>query len=89
MDQEQRSDHGHMKDSKADPNRSCRADGSDVDCSGQGVCECAKCVCNQSRLGMIYGKYCEVDDFSCPYDRELLCGGKKTHTHTLKTNRRS
>ncbi|XP_024862699.1 integrin beta-8 isoform X2 [Kryptolebias marmoratus] len=76
IDQEQRSDHGHLKDSKTDPNRNCRADGSNVDCSGRGVCECGKCVCDQSRLGIIYGKYCEIDDFSCPYEQELLCGGR-------------
>uniref|UniRef100_A0A1A8BUL9 Integrin beta n=1 Tax=Nothobranchius kadleci TaxID=1051664 RepID=A0A1A8BUL9_NOTKA len=73
--QELRPDHGHLKDLNIDPNRSCRADGWNVDCSSRGVCECGKCVCEQSRLGLIFGKYCEMDDFSCPYNRELLCGG--------------
>ncbi|XP_061738790.1 integrin beta-8 isoform X2 [Nerophis ophidion] len=54
----------------------CRADGSEVDCSGRGVCECGRCVCEQSRLGAVYGKYCQVDDFSCPYGGGLLCGGR-------------
>ncbi|KAM9738498.1 integrin beta-8 [Menidia menidia] len=64
------------KDSKSDPNKSCRPDGSDVDCSGQGVCECGRCACEPSKLGIIYGKYCEKDDFSCPYEGDLLCGGQ-------------
>uniref|UniRef100_A0A8D0D7E2 Integrin beta n=1 Tax=Sander lucioperca TaxID=283035 RepID=A0A8D0D7E2_SANLU len=51
-------------------------DGSDVDCSGRGVCECGRCVCEQTRLGTVYGKYCEIDDFSCPYEGGLLCGGR-------------
>ncbi|MED6286415.1 hypothetical protein CHARACLAT_005721 [Characodon lateralis] len=74
--QEQRADHGHMKDSISDPNRNCKADGSNVNCSGRGVCECGKCVCEQSRLGVVYGKYCEMDDFSCSYEKGLLCGGR-------------
>lgn len=70
--QKQSSEHGLIKDSDGN----CRAQGSDVDCSGRGVCECGKCVCEQSRLGAVYGKYCEMDDFSCPYDGGLLCGGE-------------
>lgn len=76
VNQEQKPDHGHMKDSSSDPNRNCKADGSNVDCSGRGVCECGKCACEQSRLGMVYGKYCEMDDFSCPYEKGQMCGGK-------------
>ncbi|XP_035039560.1 integrin beta-8 [Hippoglossus stenolepis] len=67
--QEQRPDHG-------DSNWKCRADGSDVDCSGRGECDCGRCVCEESRLGTVYGKYCERDDFSCPYEGGLLCGGR-------------
>uniref|UniRef100_A0A3Q2QNR5 Integrin beta n=1 Tax=Fundulus heteroclitus TaxID=8078 RepID=A0A3Q2QNR5_FUNHE len=74
--QQQRPDHGHMKDSSLDPNRNCKAHGSNVNCSGRGVCECGGCVCDQSRLGIVYGKYCEMDDFSCPYERGQLCGGR-------------
>uniref|UniRef100_A0A7N6B4M8 Integrin beta n=1 Tax=Anabas testudineus TaxID=64144 RepID=A0A7N6B4M8_ANATE len=76
--QEQRPDHGSdlIKESSRDSNWNCRADGSDVDCSGRGVCECGRCVCEQSRLGTVYGKYCEMDDFSCPYEEGLLCGGR-------------
>ncbi|XP_041823346.1 integrin beta-8 isoform X1 [Melanotaenia boesemani] len=63
-----------MKDS--DPSRNCRADGSNLDCSGRGVCECGRCVCEQSKLGVVFGKYCEMDDFSCLYEGEVLCGGR-------------
>lgn len=73
--QEERPNYGMMKDS--DSNKNCKADGSDVVCSGRGVCECGKCVCEQSRLGAVYGKYCELDDFSCPYEGGLLCGSKR------------
>uniref|UniRef100_A0AAQ5YBQ1 Integrin beta n=1 Tax=Amphiprion ocellaris TaxID=80972 RepID=A0AAQ5YBQ1_AMPOC len=72
--QRQRQEQGLMKDSNADRNWSCRADGSDMECSGRGVCDCGRCVCEQSRLGTVYGKYCEMDDFSCPYEGGLLCG---------------
>ncbi|XP_072226966.1 integrin beta-8 [Leuresthes tenuis] len=74
VNQQQRTD--PRKDSKTDSNRSCRADGSNVDCSGRGVCECGRCTCEQSKLGVVYGKYCEKDDFSCPYEGELVCGGR-------------
>ncbi|KAF3707545.1 Integrin beta-8 Precursor [Channa argus] len=73
---EQRPVLGLIKDSSNDSNWSCRAEGSDVDCSGRGECECGSCVCEQSRLGTVYGKYCEIDDFSCPYKGGLLCGGQ-------------
>lgn len=54
----------------------CRPDAADVDCSSRGVCECGRCVCDRTNLGAVYGKYCEIDDFSCPYDGGLLCGGE-------------
>lgn len=74
--QERQTDSGLAKDSNADPNQSCRPHGSDVDCSGRGACECGRCACEQSKLGAVYGKYCEVDDFSCPYEGGLVCGGE-------------
>ncbi len=46
-------------------------------CSGRGVCTCGTCVCDSSRLGHIYGKFCEMDDFSCPYVKGLVCGGER------------
>lgn len=53
----------------------CRQDRTKPICSGRGICECGMCVCDSSRLGSIYGKFCEMDDFSCPYERGLVCGG--------------
>ncbi|KAK3512182.1 hypothetical protein QTP70_031868, partial [Hemibagrus guttatus] len=44
-------------------------------CSGRGTCVCGACVCDRSNLGTIYGKFCEKDDFSCPNERGLMCGG--------------
>ena len=81
-DKERRPDYGLKNDSNKDSNWKCRASGSDVDCSGRGVCECGRCVCEQSRLGSVFGKYCERDDFSCPYEQGLL-GGGKGGGHTL------
>ncbi|XP_076006195.1 integrin beta-8 [Genypterus blacodes] len=72
--QEQRLDQG--PETNIDPSSNCKAPGSDVDCGGRGVCECGRCVCEQSRLGTVYGKYCEMDDFSCLYQGGLLCGGR-------------
>ncbi|KAK9958128.1 hypothetical protein ABG768_012302 [Culter alburnus] len=54
---------------------SCREDRTKPVCSGRGTCKCGTCVCDASRLGNIYGKFCEMDDFSCPYERGLVCGG--------------
>lgn len=78
--QEQRPDRGPTMDSNRDSRRDCRVNGSDVDCSGRGVCECGRCVCEQSRLGAVHGKHCEIDDFSCPYDGGLVCGGEAGQT---------
>ncbi|XP_048366781.1 integrin beta-8 isoform X2 [Sphaerodactylus townsendi] len=44
-------------------------------CSGQGDCIGGQCVCHKTKLGLIYGKYCEKDDFSCPYHLGILCAG--------------
>ncbi|KAM6974253.1 LOW QUALITY PROTEIN: integrin beta-8 [Tautogolabrus adspersus] len=76
LNQAQQLDHGPIKNSNRDSNWKCRAEGSDVECSGRGLCECGRCVCEQSRLGTVYGKYCEKDEFSCMYEGGLLCGGR-------------
>ncbi|XP_059584923.1 integrin beta-8 isoform X2 [Alligator mississippiensis] len=44
-------------------------------CSGQGDCIGGKCFCHKSKLGKVYGKYCEMDNFSCPYHHGILCAG--------------
>ncbi|XP_053119458.1 integrin beta-8 isoform X2 [Hemicordylus capensis] len=53
----------------------CKMQKSHPFCSGQGDCVDGKCVCHTTRLGTIYGKYCEKDDFSCPYHFGNLCAG--------------
>lgn len=69
----------NLTDSNRGLNWNCRPDAADTDCSGRGVCECGRCVCDRTKFGAVYGKYCEMDDFSCPYDGGLLCGGKSGH----------
>ncbi|XP_072506973.1 integrin beta-8 isoform X4 [Notamacropus eugenii] len=54
---------------------SCKAQKNQPICSGQGVCICGKCFCHKTKLGKVYGKYCEMDDFSCPYHHGNLCAG--------------
>ncbi|MCI4383721.1 hypothetical protein PGIGA_G00029630 [Pangasianodon gigas] len=53
----------------------CRANDSAEVCSGQGECFCGQCVCYPSSFGLVYGKYCECDNFSCLRFRGKLCGG--------------
>ncbi|TWW65133.1 Integrin beta-8 [Takifugu flavidus] len=76
MQDEDRGPNHELTDSNKGSNRNCRPDVADVDCSGRGVCECGRCVCDRSKLGAVYGKYCEIDDFSCPYHEGLSCGGR-------------
>lgn len=43
-------------------------------CSGQGKCKCGKCKCKTrpDPTELIYGKYCQCDNFSC----YLKCSGR-------------
>lgn len=45
-------------------------------CSGLGTCKCGTCIC-EKRQGddLIYGKYCECDNFSCKRVKGELCSG--------------
>ncbi|XP_074196927.1 integrin beta-8 isoform X4 [Rhinolophus sinicus] len=54
---------------------SCKSHEDQPVCSGRGVCICGKCLCHRIKLGKVYGKYCEKDDFSCPYHHGNLCAG--------------
>ncbi|XP_053323554.1 integrin beta-8 [Spea bombifrons] len=66
---------GNCTQDETYPSESCRASPSLPACSGRGVCSCGKCFCHKTKLGKIYGKYCEMDDFSCPYHYGKLCAG--------------
>ncbi|XP_076978341.1 integrin beta-8 isoform X2 [Tamandua tetradactyla] len=57
------------------PAESCKSHKDQPVCSGRGVCICGKCLCHKIKLGKVYGKYCEKDDFSCPYHHGNLCAG--------------
>ncbi|XP_036183845.1 integrin beta-8 isoform X3 [Myotis myotis] len=57
------------------PSESCKSHKDQPFCSGRGVCICGKCLCHKTKLGKVYGKYCEKDDFSCPYHQGNLCAG--------------
>ncbi|KAL1494675.1 hypothetical protein ABEB36_010241 [Hypothenemus hampei] len=52
-----------------DPNLCVKPDGRNETCSGQGKCKCGKCECKlrSDPRELIYGKYCECDNFSCPH----------------------
>ncbi|KAM9308181.1 integrin beta-8 [Gastrophryne carolinensis] len=54
---------------------SCKHSPSESECSSRGICLCGKCYCHKTKLGKIYGKYCEMDDFSCAYHKGKLCSG--------------
>ncbi|XP_064531546.1 integrin beta-8 isoform X2 [Pseudopipra pipra] len=57
------------------PSERCRQHQDQPICSGQGNCIDGKCFCYKNKLGKVYGKYCEMDDFSCPYHQGSLCSG--------------
>ncbi|XP_074693154.1 integrin beta-8 isoform X4 [Strix aluco] len=57
------------------PSERCRRHRDQPICSGQGNCIDGKCFCYKNKLGTVYGKYCEMDDFSCPYHQGNLCSG--------------
>ncbi|KAL0962044.1 hypothetical protein UPYG_G00335010 [Umbra pygmaea] len=61
--------------------RQCREEGSDRDCSGRGECVCGRCVCERNSMGTVYGKFCQMDDYSCSYHHGQLCGGRGVCVH--------
>ncbi|XP_030645289.1 integrin beta-8 [Chanos chanos] len=62
-------------DTELDLTDSCRENRGGPLCSDRGTCTCGKCLCDRSSLGTIYGKFCERDDFSCPYAGGVSCAG--------------
>ncbi|XP_043397032.1 integrin beta-8 isoform X2 [Chelonia mydas] len=57
------------------PSERCKLHPDQPICSGQGDCIGGRCFCHKTKLGKVYGKYCEMDDFSCPYYHGNLCAG--------------
>ncbi|CAH0556926.1 unnamed protein product [Brassicogethes aeneus] len=59
--------------------RECQIDANTTVCSGRGECKCNKCVCKGAETGnpahLIYGKYCECDNFNCNRGHKKLCSG--------------
>lgn len=48
-----------------------------VECNGRGNCVCGQCNCNSrdNSKELIYGKFCECDNFSCERVNGDLCSG--------------
>lgn len=57
----------------------CRKDNSSIVCSGLGDCICGQCVCHTSDIPnkVIFGQYCECDNFNCERYDGQVCGGLK------------
>ncbi len=62
-----------------DPESQCKDETSanpDVICSGRGSCFCGRCSCDADNpKGLIYGPFCECDNFSCLRSNGALCSG--------------
>ncbi|KAL6072503.1 hypothetical protein STEG23_030747, partial [Scotinomys teguina] len=52
--------------------RSCRKNNSSRVCSGRGDCICGRCVCHATGIlsKVVYGRYCECDNYNCHYEQE-------------------
>ncbi|XP_044284919.1 integrin beta-8 isoform X1 [Varanus komodoensis] len=53
----------------------CKMQKNHLICNGRGDCVGGKCICHKTKLGTVYGNYCEKDDFSCSYYLGNLCAG--------------
>lgn len=53
-----------------------------LDCSGRGLCVCGTCECNLrgNPDELVYGKYCECDNYTCDRFNGLICGGDEHGT---------
>ncbi|XP_037065500.1 integrin beta-2-like protein isoform X2 [Peromyscus leucopus] len=57
--------------------RRCRKYNGSTVCSGLGDCICGHCVCHAGDLpnNVIYGRYCECDNYNCERHDGQVCGG--------------
>ncbi|XP_038635214.1 integrin beta-3-like [Scyliorhinus canicula] len=62
-------------DSSATDQATCSPVKGDPICNNRGECICGQCVCHNNEFGIISGKYCECDDFSCGRFKGKLCSG--------------
>ncbi|KAG4071254.1 hypothetical protein HA402_003958 [Bradysia odoriphaga] len=53
----------------------CGQSNTTLECSGRGNCICGICACEQrnERDEVIYGKYCECDNYSCVRREGRIC----------------
>lgn len=69
-----------LKNSNAVGDQSeCQPNGTGPLCSGAGICKCGICECKTRKdpSELIYGKYCECDNYSCKRGaNKLLCSGE-------------
>ena len=61
-------DYGDYMDTPPGP-ETCQKTSGGPACSGQGNCVCGVCKCNTDSRGIIYGRFCECDTWSCPKSR--------------------
>ncbi|XP_078385960.1 integrin beta-3-like [Cetorhinus maximus] len=62
-------------DSSVTEQATCSPKKGDPICNNRGECVCGQCVCHSSAFGIISGKFCECDDFSCGRYKGELCSG--------------
>ncbi|XP_039962389.1 integrin beta-PS-like isoform X1 [Bactrocera tryoni] len=61
----------------SDSSHNCRDNTTIMDCSGRGICSCGQCQCDKrnNEEEVIWGKYCQCDNFSCERYKQRLCSG--------------
>lgn len=65
--------------SNTDDVSDCKQNINDTEiCSGLGSCKCGKCECiKRPAPQVIYGKFCQCDNYSCKRNNGQVCSGKE------------